>query len=61
MPGDLLAKAGVSGCGREHSALQVLLSAGGGVPGLVREHSALQVSPAAAAGEHFSLQVDSAS
>ena len=61
VPGDLLAKAGVSGCGREHSALQVLLSAGDGVPGLVREHSALQVSPAAVVGEHFSLQVASAS
>ena len=41
VPGDLLAKAGVSGCEREHSAPQV--------------------SPAAAVGEHFSLQVASAS
>ena len=61
VPGDLLAKAGGSGCGREHSALQVLLSAGDGVPGLVRDHSALQVSPAAAVGEHFSLHFDFAS
>ena len=59
--GDLLAKAGVAGYEREHSALQVLLSAGDGVPGLVREHSALQVSQAAAVGEQLSLQVDFAS
>ena len=39
VPGELLAKAGVSGCGREHSALQVLLSAGDGVPGLVAPQS----------------------
>ena len=61
VPGDLLAKAGASGCGREHSALQVLLSAGDGVPGLVREHSALHVSPAAAVGDLSALQNDSAS
>ena len=52
-PGDLLANAGVAGYEREHSALQVLLSAGDGVPGLVREHSALQVSPAAAVERTF--------
>ena len=60
-PGDLLANAGVAGYEREHSALQVPLSGGDGVPALVREHSALQSLPAAAVGEHLSLQVDFAS